>query len=108
MKPPYATWPTSHTNLPLTAVECIEEMSKVTHLTGKQLLLTGTTDVLVAKTQKIWLQSLDISTWNNVCDGPHQDQVQPDMGQFYCHTNMSMPTGKSSLTQTSKDRNPEG
>jgi hypothetical protein len=55
-------------NQPLTAVECIEKMSKIRHLTAKQLLQTSTTDVPVATTQKVKLHSSNICTWNNVCE----------------------------------------
>ncbi len=54
--------------LPLTAVECIEEMSKIRHLTAKQLTQTSATDVPMATTQKVRLQSSDIRTWNMVCE----------------------------------------
>jgi len=53
---------------PLTSTECIEEMSKIRHLTAKQLSQTSATDVPLATTQKVRLQSSDIRTWNMMCD----------------------------------------
>ncbi len=53
---------------PLTSTECIEEMSKIRHLTAKQMSQTSATDVPIATTQKVRLQSSDIRTWNVMCD----------------------------------------
>jgi hypothetical protein len=54
--------------VPLTATECIEEMSKIRHLTAKQLSQTSTMDIPVATTQKVRLHSSDIRTWNIMCE----------------------------------------
>jgi hypothetical protein len=54
--------------LPLTIMECIKEMTKIRHLTAKQLSQTSAMDVPVAKTQKVQLQNSDIRTWNIMCD----------------------------------------
>ncbi len=43
-------------------------MSKIRHLTAKQMSQTSATDVPIATTQKVRLQSSDIRTWNVMCD----------------------------------------
>ena len=55
------------TTIPLTAVECVEEMSKIQHLPAKVMIQMTDTDIPLTITLKVRLECSAFRIWDNIC-----------------------------------------
>jgi hypothetical protein len=56
------------TTIPLTAVECVEEMSKIRHLPAKAMIQITDTDIPLTITLKVRLECSAFRIWDNICE----------------------------------------
>ena len=56
------------TTIPLTVVECVEEMSKIRHLPAKAMIQITNTDIPLTITLKVRLECSAFRIWDNICE----------------------------------------
>ena len=54
--------------IPLTSIECVEEMSKIRHLPAKAMIQVTETDIAVTMMPKVRLECSNTRVWDNICE----------------------------------------